>query len=125
MERYTGSGGSGAKISTYPFGVESLRAHCAGGAGGTNDKENEAGSNRYYIGGAGGSNGSAGSKGSVSTDSGWYAEEYAKGGDYGGGNAKAGSGGNGRFYGAGAAGGYGTNYGGKGYQGVAYILIPA
>ena len=128
----------GDGISKYPFSINSLYAHCAGGAGGS-----YAAPSNPYHGGNGGSNGSGGygKVGYTLSDS-----MYLKGtgGDRGGGagadngnmttNA-AGAGGNATFYGSGGGGGGATSNdlgsssiyggaGGAGYQGVAYALWP-
>lgn len=117
---------TGAGISTYPFGITALKAHCAGGGGGgaayrwsSSSSSNAWG---YQDGCSGGSNGgNGGSKPNT------YRQD-SPGGDYGGGNGSAMStGSNATFYGAGGGGGSNNfdtkNAGGSGYQGVAYILI--
>lgn len=126
--RYGGNGsrGSGAGVTTYPFGDSvyfSERPHSAGGGGGSyRDKDDHV----YGGGGAGGSNGGNG----ASRVSG---QSQGAGGSYGGGDGGFDS--NGRaayFYGGGGGGGaylwedYSEhNYsGGAGYQGVIYIRIP-
>lgn len=117
---------TGAGISTYPFGITALKAHCAGGGGGGAAYRWTSGSSSnawgYQDGCSGGSNGgNGGSKPDT------YRQD-SPGGDYGGGNGSAMStGSNAIFYGAGGGGGsnnFGTKKaGGSGYQGVAYILI--
>ena len=125
-----GTKGTGAGISTYPFGLTSLKAHCAGGGGGgaylTYDWR--------YKGGAGGTNGDYG--GSTVSQSDTSDCVGGTGGTYGGGNggsatistATAGSAAS--FYGGGGGGGgksfmsERTPSGGLGYQGVVYILVP-
>lgn len=123
-------GGSGAGTSTYPFGLTSLKAHSAGGAGGTFYA-----SGKYYKGGTGGTNGGdGGSNGTESTTL-----VIAEGGEYGGGKGGSASpqagyaGGAASFYGGGGggAGRYSSNStasnkaGGAGYPGVVYIAVPA
>ena len=113
------SSGKGAGVSTYPFGLTSLHAHCAGGAGGTF----EGSASTAALGRNGGTNGSNGTT---------LAEGL--GGEKGGG--KGGfklAGGNATFYGSGGGGGGRKGNGpsatrlsgGYGYQGVMYLLIPA
>ena len=122
-------GGTGAGVSTYPFGLTSLKAHSAGGGGGgaayrwTQDSSvsNPYGRKDGAVGGSNGGNGASGSS--------TYGNSSNAGGDYGGGNGsnfdEAGT--NATFYGGGGGGGasnFGTNSkGGSGYQGVVYILI--
>lgn len=134
-------GGTGAGTSTYPFGLTDLKAHCAGGGGGSN----------YYSikqvgnGGTGGTNGGNGGEGKYSAGR-EYGSYYAAGGAYGGGNggkvthgapATIGAASSASFYGGGGGGGScessaidgaeSPRYtkGGNGYQGVVYIAIPA
>lgn len=124
---YHGVVGSGSGSSTYPFGVTSLKAHCAGGGGGA------------IWGASGGDGGSDGSNGKIvssnSSSSGFY--YGGVGGVYGGGsggdsyssNTTTLVGSSATFYGGGGGGGgfYSTSTaksGGKGYQGVVYIAIP-
>lgn len=119
--------GLGAKISTYPFNIEELEAHCAGGAGGYAKYYYQSGttaSQGSSQGLQGGSNGSSGS-------SGYY---NSKGGTKGGGNTDAAA----TFYGGGGGGGSAIykvsgsssnestqkRNGQAGYQGVVYLLIP-
>lgn len=132
----SGGGGevsnNGGKISTYPFGIESLKAHSAGGGAGGKRVRTSNGL-RYYKGAKGGSNGSAGasdSYASASTSS--TAGIGGDGGEYGGGKGAKWdyTGGNGAtFYGGGGGGnGYDTGYYGgatDGYQGVMYVLQEA
>lgn len=121
------NGGTGAGLSTRPFASSVFDLHCAGGGGGA-----------LYVdysgstGGAGGSNGSSGSAAALSGSSG------GTGGGKGGGNGGS-TGLNGTaasFYGSGGGGGGASGdttpgstlklgTGGKGYQGVVYLLIPA
>jgi hypothetical protein len=117
--------GTGSGVSTYPFGITTLQAHCAGGGGG-----GQYSATQYYCrGGDGGTSGSNGKSGTRGSDSG------GDGGNYGGGRGGSATSRNatdGSFYGAGGGGG-GSNYystvssgsGGSGYQGVCYLLIPA
>ena len=135
-------GGTGAGVSTLPFGVTSLNYHCAGGGSGA--------FGLWFddmwctgIGANGGSNGSNGYSSARYGDDANYGLDGGTGGEKGGGNgAKSGStgkpGDNGTFYGS--AGGGGTHSrrnlsdddekytyetkGGQGYQGVVYIAIP-
>ena len=124
---YHGVVGSGSGSSTYPFGVTSLKAHCAGGGGGA------------VWGASGGDGGSDGSNGKIAnsnlSSSGFY--YGGVGGVYGGGsggdsytsNTTTLVGSSATFYGGGGGGGgfYSTSTaksGGKGYQGVVYIAIP-
>ena len=118
----------GAGVSTYPFGLTSLKAHSAGGGGGGAAKRWVNGSASNAFGRAngcpGGTNGSHGS----STANPTYGAETNAGGVYGGGDGKnMEPGGNATFYGGGGGGGasnFDSNYaGGSGYQGVVYILI--
>ena len=134
--------GIGAGVSTYPFGIVDLKAHCAGGGGGTIFRQNTIAAQ----GGRGGSNGSNGGS-AVSLSTTPYVGQIIAGGAggvYGGGTggetsyqqsfAGAYSGEAATFYGSGGGGGaelycsssrddYGI--GGAGYQGVVYILEPA
>lgn len=123
-------GGNGAGVSTYPFGITSLEAHCAGGAGA--DVRIYGEDMSYYKGGLGGSNGSDGDNGESSR----YPTGGVKGGGSGGGEYASSYGGSdATFYGSGGGGGCGlagssSSSGGgyaagKGYQGVVYLLIPA
>ena len=128
-EKWTEAAGTGTGVSTYPFGLSGLYPHCAGGASASafSKLRNSATSYRIY-GCDGGSNGENGSNTAHTTP------DAPSGGIKGGGNgAISGNGGNGTFYGAGAGGGYAyrsvnnksTGTGGAGYQGVAYVLVPA
>lgn len=147
------SGGSGAGTSTYPFGLTTLKAHCAGGGGGSIPVSAQ----QLGVGGAGGSNGGSGTQGGYEFYSmgamypnGWGSVYpsgyYASGGSYGGGNGNTlsygsstfAAGKSATFYGGGGGGGGvrsqsatdGTSLdalvsnGGSGYQGVIYIAIP-
>ena len=124
--------GTGAGVSTYPFGITDLKAHCAGGGGG---------SVYGFNGTDGGTNGSDGKttySGVPASPS--YIFYGGVGGEYGGGTGGAGydstryatDGSPATFYGSGGGGAglagtgsssYKTYSGGSGYQGVAYILI--
>ncbi len=142
------AGGSGKGISTYPFAITSLKAHCAGGAGGQShlsyySSSDQGSHNYYFLGGNGGSNGGKGKKAGSSRVSG-NREVQPAGGAYGGGNGgwcdKGEAylkGEDATFYGGGGGGGaldvdasYYVAYratigkGGAGYQGVVYIAIP-
>lgn len=123
--------GTGAGVSTYPFGISGLYPHCAGGASASAFSKLRSSATSYRIYGCnGGSNGENGSnKATEHTPT-----DAPSGGIKGGGNgAISGNGGNGTFYGAGAGGGYAyrsannksTGTGGAGYQGVVYVLVPA
>lgn len=131
----SGGGGevynNGGGVSTYPFGIESLKAHSAGGGAG--GKRVRTGNGiRYYKGAKGGSNGSAGNNdeyAAANTSS--TAGIGGDGGEYGGGKGAKwdfSGGSSATFYGGGGGGnGYDTGtYGGAtdGYQGVVYIAIP-
>lgn len=123
---YIYDGGTGAGITTYPFGDTSYfsgRPHSGGGGGGgyLNGSYNMGG-------GYGGSNGDNGE----STPTGRTAGNNSQGGNYGGGRGGY-AGGNGSaatFYGGGGgAGGYDrqedeVGSGCPGYQGVIYVRIP-
>lgn len=122
---FHGNVGSGSGSSTYPFGVTSLKAHCAGGGGGA------------VWGASGGDGGSDGSDGKMTSSSSSTSTYFGGiGGTYGGGEGgPAGTssvdGSSGTFYGAGGGGGgfywsssITAKSGGSGYQGVVYIAIP-
>lgn len=128
--------GTGSGISTIPFGIESLNPHCAGGGAGSYYASGSNSTTRY-TGGAGGTNGGNGANmKSVSSGN----QKKGIGGSYGGGdggeyinsnnNTEATSA---TFYGGGGGGSYyhksstKTSIGtpGSGYQGVAYVLVPA
>lgn len=128
--------GTGSGISTIPFGIESLNPHCAGGGAGSYYASGSNSTTRY-TGGAGGTNGGNGANmKSVSFGN----QKKGIGGSYGGGdggeyinsnnNTEATSA---TFYGGGGGGSYyhksstKTSIGtpGSGYQGVAYVLVPA
>lgn len=141
---YSGSSfaGTGDGKSKYPFGITSLGAHCAGGAGGAmyysyTSTENY---NQYgYSGCNGGTNGGSGSASGVASGYAGYSSSAAlsaaiggTGGTKGGGNGGSANSKNGSaatFFGSGGGGGarYNSSYGagGAGYQGVCYLLIPA
>lgn len=132
----SGSCGYGQGEETYPFGVTSLKKHCAGGGGGGYITTTQ----KYALGNTGGTNGGNGST-SSSTYSTTGTQQEATGGT--GGERGGGTGGSAlrtsttysyinataaTFYGSGG-GGYGATYGrgvsksGAGYQGVVYLLI--
>lgn len=140
---YSGRTGAGANVSTYPFNIISLQAHCAGGGGG-GLQFNNSNDGTSTKGGDGGSNGSSGKTTTSNTGSN---TPGGSGGIYGGGNGgvsldssisvskgyAAGNGTNGTFYGAGGggggrvvwySGGAAEGKGGTGYQGVCYVLWP-
>ena len=130
------NGGKGAGVSTYPFGVEALFRHCAGGSAGITRLQYTSG-----AGFAGGTNGGDG--GGTSTSDISFADTPAAGGEKGGGTGgripgyreaeTVINGGDATFFGSGAGGAgayfyaegstsnkFGT--GGIGYQGVMYVL---
>lgn len=114
------AGPNGAGVSTIPFGIVSLWAHCAGGGGGSITTSESASSTRKYSsdGGWGGQNGGAGGPDNKDRPYGGF-----KGGGYGGVYGQAGK--SATFYGSGgggASGGRNSKSGGSGYQGVAYVL---
>ena len=124
-----GPKGTGAGVTTYPFGDTTYFAgkpHCAGGSGGSFEDDDN-----YNRGGIGGSNGSGG----AAIQYGVIPTQVAGGllgGGYGGKtiNGYSWNGGNASFYGSGG-GGRGLNWkdtfannGGSGYQGVIYVRIP-
>ncbi len=122
-----GSAGTGASTSTYPFGLTALYAHCAGGAGGNLRGDQQ------YSGRDGGTNGSAGTTTANATGG---VRGGGNGGTYTGSSTTPNTnGGNASFYGSGGGGGgvyyyygistQGVTTGGVGYQGVAYLLVPA
>lgn len=146
LDLWSVDGGSGEGISTYPFGLTELYAHCGGGAGGA---AADAYNNVSAKGGNGGTNGSNGSNGGARGS-------YTKGTTIAGGTGGVRGAGNGgsacvnadgtpvqgdgkaaTFYGSGGGGGGGatngetrsstiwSSNGGAGYQGVMYIAIPA
>lgn len=124
-----GNPGKGYGLSTYPFGIAELLAHCAGGGSGAMYNQGSG-----WPGRTGGSNGSDGTY--TKADD---VDVRAPGGDYGGGAGGTYmtgtmTGEDGSFYGAGGGGAaayrssspsYRTGSWSKGYQGVCYLLIPA
>lgn len=135
-----GSGGAG--VSTYPFGLSELYAHAAGGGSGSVLVNNYPAKELCGGGYAGGTNG--GNSGAQASNYGTKASGGVRGGGAGGLVQIGGTGINGSkatFYGSGGGGGalYDTAYdyedtydktsyhgsGAAGYQGVAYVLIPA
>lgn len=131
--------GAGDGISTYPFGIEELFAHCAGGGSGAlYFQRSTTGTTSMYAGKIGGSNGSNGTS-TTAADYTTRADGGVRGGGSGGifstatdNTARTGT--NGTFYGAGGGGAAAVDYpsgtyktGGysSGYQGVLYLLIPA
>ena len=140
-DQYSTSGavGKGAGVSTYPFGIESLYAHSAGGGGGRMDYVKPSGGVSGTYGSDGGSNGSDGL-----TTVADYSRLTGYGGEKGGGNGGDNSsnisdraGKDATFYGSGGGGGAtrlsssatsngsaSTGTYGDGYQGVCYLLIP-
>lgn len=124
----------GERVSTIPFGINSLQKHSGGGGGGGASYRNASGTWRYSNGGNGGSNGGNGAENSsISTGS-----VASTGGVYGGGNGGDSSNKpqSATFYGGGGGGargmynlyssvGFGFDDQGSGYQGVFYLLIPA
>lgn len=141
----TSTGGSGAGVSTYPFGLTELQAHCGGGGGGAYvyyKYPDPTGTKAVHIGNKGGAGGSKGGAGKSNTTTSELVGSYpagGAGGAYGGGKggtAKTGNANSATFYGGGGGGGGYGNYGdlkngaqvsfngtgGSGYQGVVYIL---
>lgn len=139
-------GGTGAGVTTYPFGDTTYftgKPHCAGGGGGAtanySESRDDAGKDPWAVGdgGAGGSNGGNGTAGDAQRYY-WPDSDYGKGG--GGGSYGGGHGGdtdyrtgttysvNGTFYGSGGGGAVDVNDSysktGVGYQGVIYVRIP-
>lgn len=130
------NGGAGAGISTYPFGVELLSRHCAGGSAGITRCGTTHGDG--YAGGTNGGDGGGTAQSDIS-HTGTPAAGGEKGGGTGGripgyGEAETViNGGDATFYGSGA-GGAGAHYrtdgnrlgtGGIGYQGVMYVMQEA
>lgn len=120
--------GKGEGETTRPFGLSSMDAHSAGGAGGQ-----FRGSGGHMLGGKGGSDGSDGLSGRVVESGSYFISGGEKGGGTGGGTTTInGYGRNATFYGSGGGGAGASstfdsdedNDGGKGYQGVVYIAIP-
>ena len=126
-----GTAGTGGGVSTIPFGDNTIFLKlCAGGGGGTAQKH----------GGVGGSNGSNGgaiggypTTGSIGNTIAGGADGGGHGGKKGNGNTRGTEGGDATAYGSGggSAGAYMNNNSeliagtdGKGYQGVAYLLLP-
>ena len=142
--------GTGKGVSTYPFGLTSLKAHCAGGGGGISFIKYEDGTYYYGPGGDGGTNGGGGGAYKAAVEGGAMTVASGTGGIYGGGNGAymhysssgslgmtnprsasfygGGSGGGGHYYDSTGTGsdedGIGAGGGLNGYQGVVYILFP-
>ena len=143
--------GAGRGVSTYPFGLTSLKAHCAGGGGGMAFVKKTASTYAYGPGGDGGTNGGNGGAYKDVIEGGAMTVASGAGGVYGGGRGAgatrsasgnvgtSAAGQDGTFYGAGGGGcthnyylvdagsdddGISAGVGGTGYQGVVYILIP-
>ena len=130
-----GIAGMGEGESTYPFGLQSLGAHCAGGGAGADSYYRSGNSGRPSEGCDGGTNGSNGDEITASSSTGG-----GKGGVKGGGNGGSISGSSttastkATFFGSGGGGGVridgsGVSFlkgtaGASGYQGVVYIAIP-
>lgn len=131
-------GGVGAGVSTYPFGIEKLGPHCAGGGGGGVLRSD----GKFATGGQGGSNGGNGGSGMNYSASASVPSDVGSGGYYGGGRggmyyhdyyATHQTPQDAQYYGAGGGGGAYDEYhtvkqaqnGGTGYQGVVYLLIEA
>lgn len=126
-----GTKGTGKGVSTYPFGLTSLKAHCPGGGGGAFYS-----GTWKYKGGTGGTNG--GSGGATTRQTYQSGTVGGTGGAYGGGNGasptantwRSNAGSAATFYGGGGGGAArstsdnDTPSGGYGYQGVVYILVP-
>jgi hypothetical protein len=131
-----GIAGMGEGDSTYPFGLQSLGAHCAGGGAGADTYYISGNSVRTSNGCDGGTNGSDGDEITASSST-----NGGKGGVKGGGNGGSISGSSttastkATFFGSGGGGGVridgsGVSFlkgtaGASGYQGVVYIAIPA
>ena len=127
--------GSGEGVSTIPFGLSDLKAHCAGGGGGAYYSKSSKKETKCN-GGKGGTNGGNGADKVLAS---YGNARGGTGGTYGGGNGGAyvsannnhqatsatfyGSGGGGAYYHASSSTYNGTP--GSGYQGVAYVLVPA
>lgn len=134
--------GTGEGVSSYPFGLTDLYAHCAGGGGGAEKFQYYSGKSKFGRGGRGGTDGGNGRNASSGKSNGLPGGSGgAKGGGKGGnvfdsvsttpadtaGSAAS-------FYGSGGGGGVrrseegssSSTYtvGGNGYQGVIYLLIP-
>lgn len=130
-----GIAGMGEGESTYPFGLQSLGAHCAGGGAGGDNYYLSGNGGRPSEGCDGGTNGSDGDEITASSSAGG-----GKGGVKGGGNGGSISGSSttastkATFFGSGGGGGVridgsGVSFlkgtaGASGYQGVVYIAIP-
>ena len=129
-----GGDGTGAGVSTYPFGLADLKAHCPGGGSGGGRNPISSDKTLYIPGSYGGTNGG---NGEAFSNRSYYGSSYGIGGDggeYGGGRGESCFGTDGTaatFYGGGGGGGglnreVDTIFGGRaGYQGVAYVLVPA
>lgn len=126
------SAGTGDGVSTIPFGLQDILGTLAAGGGGGGLYASISSSVTYkYSGGNGGSNGGNGSNGTASSVSG------GTGGADGGGDGGTATnypltkvnGADGIYPGSGGGGGavyYSScGTGGAGYQGVAYVLVPA
>lgn len=127
--------GSGEGVSTIPFGLSDLKAHCAGGGGGAYYSKSSKKETKYN----GGKGGTDGGNGADKVLASYGNARGGTGGTYGGGNGGAyvsannnhqatsatfyGSGGGGAYYHASSSTYNGTP--GSGYQGVAYVLVPA
>ena len=127
--------GSGEGVSTIPFGLSDLKAHCAGGGGGAYYSKSSSAETKYN----GGKGGTDGGNGADKVLASYGNARGGTGGTYGGGNGGAyvsannnhqatsatfyGSGGGGAYYHASSSTYNGTP--GSGYQGVAYVLVPA
>ena len=131
-----GGGGVGAGISTYPFGLTDLRAHCPGGGSGAGGGyTNSSGDALYIVGVNGGTNGGNGDAFQTTSHVGNRYNIGGTGGEYGGGKGSSykGTGGTAATFYGGGGGGCGLNLktntiygsGTAGYQGVAYVLVPA
>ena len=127
--------GSGEGVSTIPFGLSDLKAHCAGGGGGAYYSKSSNAETKYN----GGKGGTDGGDGADKVLAKFGNVKGGTGGTYGGGNGGTyvsannnnqatsatfyGSGGGGAYYHASTHTYNGTP--GSGYQGVVYLLIPA
>lgn len=138
----------GDGIAKYPFGIDTLKAHCAGGGGGALAHIYSDTQVYFVTGGTGGSNGANGGEcGALTLDTPVFdtvSYDGGTGGVYGGGKGGYtrltrygnGAGENATFYGSGGGGSgmlqrgvndvsYSPVDGGSGYQGVCYILMRA
>lgn len=144
----TAAAGTGAGVSTYPFGLTALNAHSAGGGGGVKQilytMSSTSGPAKFTgnNGGKGGENGADGSAGTsvpnanATTTRRTAGSGGTKGGGKGGAEGTEGKGSNATFYGSGGGGAgdgqyqsgnsrvnFSSEKPGSGYQGVAYLAV--